>query len=115
MALQPPNEHPHGLSDADFDALFTRDKPVILACHGYPTLIHKLTYRRTNHHNMQVRGYREEGTTATPFDMVVLDDIDRYHLAKDVGDRVPGLGPRGARLLRIIRDKLDAHQSCIRQ
>ena len=115
MALQPPGEHPHGLSDADFDALFTKDKPIIFAYHGYPTLIHKLTYRRTNHHNMHVRGYKEEGTTTTPFDMVVLNDIDRFHLAKDVVDRVPGLGARGGPLLQIIRDKLSDHQRYIRQ
>ena len=115
MALQPPGEHPHGLSDADFDALFTKDKPIIFAYHGYPTLIHKLTYRRTNHHNMHVRGYKEEGTTTTPFDMVVLNDIDRFHLAKDVVDRVAGLGARGGPLLQIIRDKLSDHQRYIRQ
>ena len=115
MALQPPSEHPHGLSDADFDALFTKDKPIIFAYHGYPTLIHKLTFRRTNHHNMHIRGYKEEGTTTTPFDMVVLNDIDRFHLAKDVVDRVSGLGARGGPLLQIIRDKLNAHQSYIRQ
>ena len=115
MALQPPSEHPHGLSDKDFDALFTRDKPIIFAYHGYPSLIHQLTYRRTNHHNMHVRGYKEEGTTTTPFDMVVLNDIDRFHLAKDVVDRVPGLGKRGAHLTQIIRGKLIDHKRYICQ
>ena len=115
MALQPPSEHPHGLSDKDFDALFTKDKPIIFAYHGYPSLIHNLTYRRTNHHNMHVRGYKEEGTTTTPFDMVVLNDIDRFHLVKDVVDRVPALGTRGAHLTQIIRDKLIDHKRYIRQ
>ena len=91
MRLQPESEHPHGLSDADFDALFTIDKPVVFAWHGYPTLIHRLTYRRTNHRNIHVRGYKEEGTTTTPFDMVMLNDLDRFHLVMDVIDRVPGL------------------------
>ena len=89
MRLQPESEHPHGLSDGEFDALFTRDKPVIFAYHGYPWLIHRLTYRRTNHGNLHVRGYKEEGTTTTPFDMVVLNDLDRFHLVEDVIDRVP--------------------------
>ena len=93
--LQPQSEHPHGLSDKDFDALFTTDKPIIFAFHGYPWLIHRLTYRRTNHENMHVRGYKEEGTTTTPFDMVVLNDLDRFHLVADVIDRVPA--PRRAR------------------
>ena len=92
MRLQPESEHPHGLSDAEFDALFTTDRPVIFAYHGYPWLIHRLTYRRTNHHNLHVRGYKEEGTTTTPFDMVMLNDLDRFHLVMDVIDRVPGLG-----------------------
>ena len=87
MKLQPASEHPHGLSDRDFDALFTKDKPIIFAFHGYPWLIHRLTYRRTNHKNLHVRGYKEEGTTTTPFDMVVLNDLDRFHLAEDVIDR----------------------------
>ena len=87
MRLQPAEEHPHGLSDADFDVLFTKDKPIIFAFHGYPWLIHRLTYRRTNHKNLHVRGYKEEGTTTTPFDMVVLNDLDRFHLAQDVIDR----------------------------
>jgi xylulose-5-phosphate/fructose-6-phosphate phosphoketolase len=92
MRLQPPSEHPHGLGDADFDALFTTDKPVVFAWHGYPSLIHQFTYRRTNHHNLHVRGYKEEGTTTTPFDMVMLNDLDRFHLVIDVIDRVPSLG-----------------------
>ena len=96
MRLQPEEEHPHGLSDADFDTLFTTDKPIIFAYHGYPWLIHRLTYRRTNHLNLHVRGYKEEGTTTTPFDMVVRNDLDRLHLAVDVIDRVPGLGGRAA-------------------
>ena len=92
MRLQPPSEHPHGLSDADFDLLFTRDKPIIFAYHGYPWLIHRLTYRRTNHRNLHVRGYKEEGTITTPFDMAVLNDLDRFHLAGDAVDRLPQLG-----------------------
>ena len=96
MRLQPQTEHPHGLSDAEFDALFTADRPVVFAYHGYPWLIHRLTYRRTNHDNIHVRGYKEEGTTTTPFDMVMLNDLDRFHLVMDVIDRVPGLaGPAG--------------------
>ena len=92
MRLQDEREHPHGLSDAQFDALFTADRPVIFAYHGYPWLIHRLTYRRANHRNIHVRGYKEEGTTTTPFDMVMLNDMDRFHLVIDVIDRVPGLG-----------------------
>ena len=95
MRLQPETEHPHGLSDGEFDALFTTDRPVIFAYHGYPWLIHRLTYRRTNHANLHVRGYKEEGTTTTPFDMVMLNDLDRFHLVMDVIDRVPGLGRAG--------------------
>jgi len=115
MVLQPQSEHPHGLSDKDFDVLFTRDKPIVFAFHGYPSLIHQLTYRRTNHHNLHVRGYKEEGTTTTPFDMAVRNDIDRFHLVKDVVDRVSSLGPCAAYLTQFIRDKLIDHQRYIRQ
>ncbi len=114
MTLQPQTEHPHGLSDADFDTLFTTDKPVIFAYHGYPWLIHRLTYRRTNHHNIHVRGYKEEGTTTTPFDMVVMNDLDRFHLAGDVIDRVPSLGYRAAYLKQHLRDKLLEHKAYTR-
>jgi len=115
MALQPESEHPHGLSDKGFDVMFTAGKPIVFAFHGYPGLIHRLTYRRTNHKNLHVRGYKEEGTTTTPFDMAVLNDIDRYHLVKDVIDRVPSLGSRAAYLTAIIRDKLNDHKNYIRQ
>jgi xylulose-5-phosphate/fructose-6-phosphate phosphoketolase len=115
MTLQPHTEHPHGLTDRDFDALFTTDKPVIFAHHGYPWLIHRLTYRRTNHRNIHVRGYKEEGTTTTPFDMVVLNDLDRFHLTADVIDRLPQLGYRTAYAKQTIRDKLIEHRAYIRQ
>ena len=115
MTLQPQSEHPHGLSDKDFDALFTRDKPIIFAFHGYPWLIHRLTYRRTNHCNLHVRGYKEEGTTTTPFDMAVLNDLDRFHLVGDVIDRVPSLGPRAAYIKQFLRDKLIEHKAYIRK
>ena len=115
MALQPPREHPHGLGDTDFDLLFTKDKPIVFAYHGYASLIHQLTYRRANHANLHVRGYKEEGTTTTPFDMAVLNDIDRFHLAKDVIERVPKLGSSGFALLQLIRDKLGEHNQYIRQ
>jgi xylulose-5-phosphate/fructose-6-phosphate phosphoketolase len=104
MRLQPEHEHPHGMSDRDFDALFTPDKPVIFAFHGYPWLIHRLTYARRNHHNLHVRGYKEEGTTTTPFDMVMLNDLDRFHLVMDVIDRVPTLGSRAAVLRQRMED-----------
>ena len=104
MRLEPDTEHPHGLPDADFDALFTADKPVIFAYHGYPSLIHRLTYRRRGHDNLHVRGYKEEGTTTTPFDMVMLNDLDRFHLVMDVIDRVPGLGTRAATLRQQMSD-----------
>jgi xylulose-5-phosphate/fructose-6-phosphate phosphoketolase len=113
MKLQPPSEHPHGLTDYDFDALFTTTKPVIFAFHGYPWLIHRLTYRRRNHDNLHVRGYKEEGTTTTPFDMAVLNDLDRFHLVGDVIDRVPGLGARAAYTKQAIRDKLIEHKQYI--
>ncbi len=104
MTLQPSEEHPHGLTSKDFDELFTTDKPIIFAYHGYPWLIHRLTYRRTNHNNLHVRGYKEEGTTTTPFDMVVRNDMDRFHLAGDVIDRVPKLGYHAAHIKQAIRD-----------
>jgi xylulose-5-phosphate/fructose-6-phosphate phosphoketolase len=113
MTLQPQTEHPHGLSDKNFDELFTKDKPIIFAFHGYPWLIHRLTYRRTNHKNLHVRGYKEEGTTTTPFDMAVLNDLDRFHLVGDVIDRVPGLGARAAYAKQFIRDKLVDHKNYI--
>jgi xylulose-5-phosphate/fructose-6-phosphate phosphoketolase len=113
MTLQPQSEHPHGLSDKDFDTLFTTNKPIIFAFHGYPWLIHRLTYRRTNHHNLHVRGYKEEGTTTTPFDMCVLNDLDRFHLVQDVIDRVPKLGARAAYAKQAIRDKLIEHKQYI--
>jgi len=115
MTLQPQSEHPHGISDKDFDTLFTPDKPVIFAYHGYPYLIHRLTYRRTNHDNIHVRGFIEEGTTTTPFDMVVLNHLDRYHLVQDVIDRVPSLGYRTASLRQEMRDKLMEHTAYVRQ
>ncbi len=105
MRLQPETQHPHGLPDAQFDALFTTDRPVVFAYHGYPWLIHRLTYRRTNHRNLHVRGYKEEGTTTTPFDMVMLNDMDRFHLVMDVIDRVPGLGERAAELRQEMVDE----------
>jgi xylulose-5-phosphate/fructose-6-phosphate phosphoketolase len=110
MTLQPETEHPHGLSDRDFDLLFTKDKPVIFAFHGYPWLIHRLAYRRSNHKNLHVRGYKENGTTTTPFDMVVLNDLDRFHLAADVIDRVPKLGVRAAYVKQLLDDKLVDHR-----
>jgi xylulose-5-phosphate/fructose-6-phosphate phosphoketolase len=104
MRLEPQSRHPHGLSDSEFDALFTSDRPVIFAYHGYPTLIHRLTYRRTNHHNLHVRGYIEEGTTTTPFDMVMLNELDRFHLVMDVIDRTPGLADSAGRLRQQMVD-----------
>ncbi|MFO1057728.1 MAG: phosphoketolase family protein [Dongiaceae bacterium] len=111
MTLQPPSEHPHGLADREFDSIFTTDRPVIFAFHGYPWLIHRLTYRRTNHHNLHVRGYKEEGTTTTPFDMTVLNDLDRFHLAGDVIDRVPGLANRAGHTKQWLRDRLIEHRT----
>jgi xylulose-5-phosphate/fructose-6-phosphate phosphoketolase len=115
MTLQPPSEHPHGISDADFDSMFTTDKPVIFAYHGYPWLIHRLTYRRRNHDNFHVRGYKEEGTTTTPFDMTVLNDLDRFHLAGDVVDRVPRLQRVNAHFKQFVRNKLVEHKNYIRE
>ena len=115
MKLQPEREHPHGLSDQDFDALFTRDKPILFAFHGYPWLIHRLTYRRTNHRNLHVRGYKEEGTITTYFDMTVLNDLDRFHLVQDAIDRVGSLGSRGATLKTMMTDKLIEHKRYINQ
>jgi len=113
MTLQPREEHPRGLSATEFDALFTTDRPIIFAYHGYPWLIHRLTYRRTNHANLHVRGYKEEGSTTTPFDMVVRNDLDRFHLVIDVIDRVPGLGYRAAHVRQLMRDKLSQHHDYI--
>jgi len=113
MKLQPEEEHPHGLSNTEFDTLFTADKPIIFAYHGYPSLIHQLTYRRTNHGNLHVRGYKEEGTTTTPFDMVVLNHLDRYHLAEDVIARVPKLAARAAHARQAVRDRLIEHKRYI--
>jgi xylulose-5-phosphate/fructose-6-phosphate phosphoketolase len=114
MRLQPASEHPHGLPDAEFDAIFTTDRPIIFAYHGYPTLIHRLTYRRHGHEHLHVRGYKEEGTTTTPFDMLVLNDMDRYHLVMDVIDRVPGLARRAATLRQHMADKRVQHREYIR-
>jgi xylulose-5-phosphate/fructose-6-phosphate phosphoketolase len=115
MRLQPESEHPHGLSDPEFDALFTTGQPVIFAYHGYPWLIHRLTYRRTNHANIHVRGYKEEGTTTTPFDMVMLNDLDRYHLVMDVIDRVPGLAERAAHVRQQMADERLRHRAYTRE
>jgi xylulose-5-phosphate/fructose-6-phosphate phosphoketolase len=115
MKLQPESEHPHGLSDKDFDALFTKNKPVIFGFHAYPWLIHRLTYRRTNHHNIHVRGYKEEGTITTPFDMTVLNQLDRFDLVQDVIDRLPQLNDKAAYLKQEMKDKLIEHKIYIRQ
>ena len=115
MTLQPSTEHPHGLTDKDFDSIFSVDRPVIFAYHGYPWLIHRLTYRRTNHRNFHVRGYKEEGTTTTPFDMTVLNDLDRFHLAGDAIDRVPVLQRIGAHFKQTLRNKLVEHKQYIRE
>jgi xylulose-5-phosphate/fructose-6-phosphate phosphoketolase len=104
MRLQPSSEHPHGMPDNEFDTLFTTDRPIIFNFHGYPTLIHQLTYRRHGHANLHVRGYKEEGTTTTPFDMAMLNDIDRFHLVMDVIDRVPGLASKAAHLRQRMSD-----------
>ena len=113
MKLQPPSEHPHGMPDKDFDSLFTTDKPIVFAFHGYPWLIHRLAYRRTNHKNLHVRGYKEEGTTSTPFDMVVMNQVDRFHLFGDVIDRLPQLGARAAYAKQALHDKLLSHKEYI--
>jgi xylulose-5-phosphate/fructose-6-phosphate phosphoketolase len=115
MRLQPPPAHPHGLSDADFAAMFTTHAPVIFAFHGYPALIHRLTYRRANHAHIHVRGYQEEGTITTPFDMTVLNELDRFHLVSSALDRLPGLGDAGTQLRRLVGEKLDAHRRYIRE
>jgi xylulose-5-phosphate/fructose-6-phosphate phosphoketolase len=115
MKLQPKTEHPHGLSDADFDSLFTTNKPVIFAFHAYPWLIHRLTYRRTNHDNMHVRGYKEEGTITTPFDMTVLNDMDRFHLVMDAIDRLPRTGTQGVYLKQQLENRLIEHKRYIDQ
>jgi xylulose-5-phosphate/fructose-6-phosphate phosphoketolase len=114
MTLQPSDQHPHGLSDRDFDGIFTCDKPVIFAYHGYPYLIHRLTYNRTNHSGMHVRGFEEEGTTTTPFDMVVLNELDRFHLAIEVIERVPKLGVGAAHIKQRFRDALIEHTRYVR-
>jgi xylulose-5-phosphate/fructose-6-phosphate phosphoketolase len=113
MKLQPQSEHPHGISDKEFELLFTPDKPIVFAFHGYPWLIHRLTYRRPNHNNLHVRGYKEEGTTSTPYDMVVLNDLDRFHLVGDVVDRLPQLGSLAAYAKQAIRDKLLEHKQYV--
>jgi xylulose-5-phosphate/fructose-6-phosphate phosphoketolase len=115
MTLQPAIEHPHGLSDKEFDAIFTADKPILFAFHGYPWLIHRLTYRRRGHENLHVRGYKEEGTTTTPFDMTVLNDLDRFHLAEAAIDLVPSLGPQSGHLRQRLRDKLIEHREHVQK
>ena len=115
MRLQPESEHPHGLSDARVRRAVHADRPVIFAYHGYPWLIHRLTYRRSNHDNLHVRGYKEEGTTTTPFDMVMLNDLDRFHLVMDVIDRVPGLGERAAQLRQEMVDERLRHRAYTRE
>src|SRR5690349_19986190 len=115
MQLQPPSAHPHGLPDAEFDAMFTTIVPVIFAFHCYPALIHRLTYRRANHDNIHVRGYQEEGTITTPFDMTVLNELDRFHLVLSALDRLPPLGEPGARLRSLLTEKLRTHGQYIRE
>jgi xylulose-5-phosphate/fructose-6-phosphate phosphoketolase len=114
MRLVDEREHPHGMSTAEFDAIFTTDRPIVFAYHGYPWLIHRLTYRRTNHDNLHVRGYKEEGTTTTPFDMVMLNDLDRFHLVMDVIDRVPGLADRAGQLRQLMEDRRAAARAYTR-
>lgn len=115
MVLQPKEEHPHGLANKDFDAIFTKDRPIIMAFHGYPWLIHRLTYRRTNHKSLHVRGFKEMGTTTTSYDMCVLNDTDRWHLAQDVIDRVDKLQVRAAYAKQELRDKLFAHRAFVNE
>jgi xylulose-5-phosphate/fructose-6-phosphate phosphoketolase len=116
MKLQPEIEHPHGLSDQEFDSIFTADKPILFAFHGYPWLIHRLTYRRHGHDNLHVRGYKEEGTTTTPFDMTVLNELDRFHLAEAAIDLVPGLGAaQSGHLRQRLRDKLIEHREHVQR
>jgi xylulose-5-phosphate/fructose-6-phosphate phosphoketolase len=115
MRLQDENEHPHGMPRREFDTLFTTDKPIIFAYHGYPWLIHRLTYRRTNHDNLHVRGYKEEGTVTTPFDMVIRNDLDRFHLVIDVIDRVPGLGSHAAALRQEMVDRRTEAEAYVRE
>ena len=114
MKLEPATKHPHGLTDADYDALFTKDKPIIFAFHGYPTLIHELTYDRVNR-NLSVHGYQEEGTITTPFDMRVQNEVDRFHLVKDAIQHLPQLGNRGAYLIQQMNDKLVEHKNYIHE
>ena len=113
MKLEPNTQHPHGLSDQDFDALFTKDKPIIFAFHGYPSLVHWLTYRRNNHENMHVHGYKEEGTITTYFDMTVLNGLDRFHLVLDAINRLPRLDAKGVQLKQMVQDKLIEHKQYI--
>jgi len=115
MTLQPSSEHPHGLSDSDFDSMFGVDQPIIFAYHGYPWLIHRLTYRRNGHDNLHVRGYKEEGTTTTPFDMTVMNDLDRYHLAYDVVDRVVKFQGVGDNFKQFLRNKLVEHKQYVHE
>jgi xylulose-5-phosphate/fructose-6-phosphate phosphoketolase len=115
MTLQPKSQHPHGLDDREYEAVFTRDRPVIFAYHGYPYLIHRLTYKRSNHDHMHVHGFEEEGTTTTPFDMAVLNRLDRFHLAINVIDRVPGLSMTAAHIRQQFRDKLIEHARYVRE